>query len=100
MALTSAQRRKLPGSAFVYPAQRKYPVPTKAQASAAGISEAQRLRIHRNALSRAAQPGTAGSTSKVAPVVAARSGGKVESVKKTRSKVSPAVRARRTASGQ
>jgi hypothetical protein len=33
-------------------------VPTKAQARKAGISEAQRLRAHRNALSRAAQSGT------------------------------------------
>jgi hypothetical protein len=70
--LTSAQRNKLPPSAFAYPAQRKYPVPTKAQAKKAGISESQRLAIHRNALSRAAQRNTAGSYRYVASKVNAR----------------------------
>ena len=42
------QRDKLPDSAFVYPKKRKYPVPTKKQAEKAGISERQRLRLHRN----------------------------------------------------
>ena len=45
MSLTSAQRRKLPRSAFVYAPKSaprsswKYPVPTRAQAKRAGISE-------------------------------------------------------------
>jgi len=77
MALTSKQRKKLPDSAFAYPKQRKYPVPTRKQAAKAGISETQRLGLHRNALSRAAQKGTSGSYSKVAGKVATRSGGKV-----------------------
>jgi protoporphyrinogen oxidase len=86
VALTAAQRRKLPNSAFAYPSQRKYPVPTKAQARKAGISERQRLAIHRNALSRAAQKKTMGSTSKVRSVVARRAGGKVASVRGRRHK--------------
>jgi hypothetical protein len=70
MALTAKQRRKLPDSAFAYPTQRKYPVPTKTQAKRAGISETQRLGLHRNALSRSAQSGTHGSYSHVARKVA------------------------------
>jgi hypothetical protein len=80
MALTAAQRGKLPNSAFAYPSQRKYPIPTKAQARRAGISERQRLATHRNALSRAAQRSTMGSTSRVRSVVAKRHGGGVKSV--------------------
>lgn len=82
MALTSKQRAKLPSSAFAYPSQRKYPVPTKAQAKKAGISERQRVGLHRNALARAAQSGTTGSYPHVARKVKARSGGKVASVKR------------------
>jgi len=81
MALTSRQRNRLPKSAFAYPSQRKYPVPTKAQARKAGISEKQRLATHRNALSRAAQSGTSGSYRHVARKVNARS-----SVKPSRKK--------------
>jgi hypothetical protein len=81
MALTAKQRAKLPPSAFAYPSTRKYPVPTKAQARKAGISEKQRLAVHRNALSRAAQSGTSGSRAHVARKVKARSGGKIASVK-------------------
>lgn len=81
MALTARQRNALPASAFAYPKTRKYPVPTKAQAARAGISEAQRLRTHRNALSRAAQRNTAGSYRHVSGHVARRSGGKVASVR-------------------
>jgi hypothetical protein len=88
MALTSAQRRRLPSSAFVYPRQRKYPVPTKAQARRAGISEAQRLRIHRNALSRANQRRTSGSYPTVARKVKARAGAKVKTVGGRRGTVS------------
>lgn len=61
MPLTAKQRNKLPDSAFAYPSKRKYPVPTKAQARKAGIPEAQRQRILRNALSRGAQKNTSGS---------------------------------------
>jgi hypothetical protein len=77
MALSSKQRAKLPKSAFAYPAKRAYPVPTVAQAKRAGISEKQRLGLHRNALARAAQSGTTGSYGHVAKHVARRSGGKV-----------------------
>jgi len=69
MALTAAQRKKLPPSAFVYPKARKYPVPTKAQAKRAGISEKQRIALHRNAKSRAAQSKTMGTSAKVNAVV-------------------------------
>jgi hypothetical protein len=84
MPLTAAQRNKLPSSAFVYPSTRKYPVPTRAQARRAGISERQRIATHRNALSRAAQKNTSGSSSRVRAVVARRAGGKVASVKRSR----------------
>jgi GrpB-like predicted nucleotidyltransferase (UPF0157 family) len=72
MALTAAQRNALPRSAFVYPATRKYPVPTPAQARSAGISERQRMGILRNALSRAAQPNTRSTYPRVARVVRQR----------------------------
>jgi len=81
MALSAKQRNKLPRSAFAYPAQRKYPVPTKSQARKAGISERQRVGLHRNALSRAAQKGTSGSYGHVARHVNRRS-----SVKPSRKK--------------
>jgi hypothetical protein len=61
VALTTKQRNKLPASAFVYPSQRKYPVPTPAQAKAAGISEAENKAIHRAALSYSARKDTSGS---------------------------------------
>jgi hypothetical protein len=72
MGLTAKQRAKLPASAFVYPSRRSYPVPTKAQAQRAGISERQRVATARNALSRAAQSNTSGSYRTVARKVAAR----------------------------
>lgn len=84
MALSARQRNALPNSAFAYPAQRKYPVPTKAQARKAGISERQRIGLHRNALSRAAQSNTMGSTRHVRGVVGKRHGGAIASVKKGR----------------
>jgi hypothetical protein len=84
MALTARQRNALPRSAFAYPSQRKYPVPTKAQARRAGISERQRVNIHRNALSRAAQANTRGSTSHVRSVVARRHGGAIRSLARGR----------------
>jgi hypothetical protein len=78
VALTRRQRAKLPRSAFVIAPKGsprsswKYPVPTAAQARKAGISEAQRQRTHRAALSYAARSDTAGSTRRVAPVVSRR----------------------------
>ena len=80
MALTARQRRRLPASAFAYPSQRKYPVPTKAQARKAGIGETQRLALHRNALARANQPQTSGSYRHVARKVKARAGARVATV--------------------
>jgi hypothetical protein len=77
MALTTRQRDRLPASAFAIPSRRAYPMPTKAQARKAGISEAQRLRTHRNAISRAAQRGTGGSKAKMSRIARARTGGKV-----------------------
>ncbi len=84
MALTSKQRNALPNSAFAYPASRRYPVPTKAQARRAGISERQRVATLRSALSRAGQRNTRGSRGRVAPVVARRAAGKVASVRRGR----------------
>lgn len=87
MALSASQRRRLPSSAFAYPSKRKYPVPTKAQARRAGISEAQRLRLHRNALARANQSKTSGSYPTVARKVRARAGGKVATVSRAKGTV-------------
>jgi hypothetical protein len=73
MALTTAQRNKLPKSAFVYHSgprsNWKYPVPTKAQAKKAGISEKSRVKIHRAAKSYAARKSTSGTPAKVNAVV-------------------------------
>ena len=77
MALTTQQRSALPDKAFAFPKQRKYAVPTKKQAKKAGISEEQRLKLHRDALSRAVQRGTSGTYAKVAKKVQKRTGGKV-----------------------
>jgi hypothetical protein len=63
-------------------------MPTKAQAQRAGISEAQRLRTHRNALARSSQKGTGGSYPKMARVARARTGGKVASVSRSKGTVS------------
>jgi hypothetical protein len=73
--LTTKQRNALPKSAFAYPATRRFPVPTAAQARAAGISEGQRQRILRNAVARAAQTGTSGSKAHVRRIAMQRSGG-------------------------
>jgi hypothetical protein len=85
MSLTSRQRAALPRSAFLDPANRRFPVPTKAQAKAAGIGEGQRVRTMRNALSRAAQGQARGvkhvTTAMTRRKVAARAAGKVKSVK-------------------
>ncbi len=55
MALTAKQRAALPARAFLDPAHRRFPVPTKTQARRAGISETQRVATLRSALSRAGQ---------------------------------------------
>lgn len=85
MALTAKQRNALPRSAFLDPANRRFPVPTAAQARRAGIGERQRLGILRNALARASQRQARG-VKKVTPAatrrkVALRAGGKVSSVR-------------------
>ena len=77
MALSARQRNKLPPSAFVYrPTPRRstwrYPVPTAAQASKAGISEAERQRIHTAALAYGTRSSTMGSITKIRAVVQAR----------------------------
>jgi hypothetical protein len=73
MALTAAQRKKLPKSAFVYSSgprsNWRYPVPTKAQARKAGISEKERVKVHRAAKSYGARKQTRGSSSKINAVV-------------------------------
>lgn len=55
MALTARQRNALPPAAFIDRTHRRFPVPTQAQARKAGISESQRVRTLRSALSRAGQ---------------------------------------------
>jgi protoporphyrinogen oxidase len=90
--LTAKQRNALPDSAFVYRKARKYPVPTKAQAQRAGISEKKRQRLHRAALSYSAQRKTAGTPGRVRSVVRKRSGGKIASLRK---RSAPTVRRRR-----
>jgi hypothetical protein len=83
--LTAAQRNKLPPSAFVYhPAKAKtgqaktaangyrYPVPTRAQARKAGISESQRQTIHSAAVSYGARRSTHGSKATIKSAVAKR----------------------------
>jgi hypothetical protein len=78
MALTSAQRNALPRSAFVYApkgsprSQWKYPVPTRAQARKAGISESQRARTHNAARSYSGRRNTAGSYRTVNKVASRR----------------------------
>ena len=78
MALTAAQRRKLPRSAFVYAPKSaprsawRYPVPTAAQAKRAGISEASRQRIGRAAVSYSARRDTMGTRGRVQAVARRR----------------------------
>ena len=80
MALTTRQRNALPRSAFLYaPADKprsawRYPVPTKAMAQRAGISEAQRQRTARAAVAYSARRDTVGSKRAVAPVARQRAG--------------------------
>lgn len=87
MALTARQRNKLPNSAFAL-SGRRYPVPTKAQAKRAGIPEAQRVRMGRNALARAAQPQTSGTYPTIARVVRKRMGTKIPTVSRTKGTIS------------
>jgi hypothetical protein len=80
VALTTAQRNRLPRRAFLYapkgsPRSRwRYPVPTRAQARAAGISEAQRQRIAKSAVAYSAHRNTIGSRSRVEPIARQRAG--------------------------
>jgi hypothetical protein len=95
MALTARQRNALPDSAFVNRRDRKFPVPTKAQARRAGIPEAQRVRTVRNALARAAQAHTSSSYKRVAPVARTRAGAQVRSVSRSHGTVTrPGLRRR------
>jgi hypothetical protein len=95
VALTARQRNALPDSAFVNQRDRKYPVPTKAQARRAGIPETQRIRTVRNALARSAQPQTSSSYRRVAPVVRKRAGAQVRTVSRTHGTVTrPGLRRR------
>jgi hypothetical protein len=76
MAISASKRRSLPRSAFAYPSTRSYPIDTPKRA--------------RNALARAAQPGTKGSYSHVARAVRRRYGNKIASVGRKRGTVSRA----------
>jgi hypothetical protein len=99
MALTAAQRKKLPPSAFVYHSgprsNWRYPVPTKAQAKRAGISERERVKVHRAAKSYAARKTTRGTSGRVNAVVHKR--GPLKASRKTRAKTrrKPSTRRRR-----
>lgn len=90
MALTSKQRNALPKSAFALPGQRKYPVPTKAQAKKAGISERQRVATIRNALARSAQPQTRGAYPTIARLARTRAGDQIATVSRTKGTVTSA----------
>lgn len=72
-ALKAKRRKKLPKTAFAYPATRSYPIDTLARA--------------RNALARAAQSGTAGTYQHVARAVRKRYGNKIASVGPARGSV-------------
>jgi len=76
MALTAAQRRRLPRSAFAIRSGPRsnwaYPLPTKAQARAAGISEASRQRMLRAAASYSARRSTRGSPARIQPAARAK----------------------------
>jgi len=80
--LTTKRRNQLPSSAFAYPATRRYPIDTLARA--------------RNALARAAQPGTSGSYTHVAKAVRKKWGDRVATVGPTKGTLSkPGKRRRR-----
>lgn len=67
---TAKGTSKLPASAFAYPKTRQYPINT--------------LKRARNALSRAAQPGTSGSYNHVLKKVKARYGKKIKTAGKSK----------------
>jgi hypothetical protein len=69
-ASTAKGTKKLPSSAFAYPKTRQYPINT--------------LKRARNALARAAQPGTSGSYSVVLRKVKARYGKKIKTAGKSK----------------
>ena len=69
-ASTAKGTKRLPASAFAYPKTRQYPINTIARA--------------RNALARAAQPGTSGSYSHVLRKVKARYGSKIKTAGKSK----------------
>lgn len=94
MTLTAKQRRKLPPSAFAIPSQRKYPIPTKAQARAAGIGEAQRLRLGRNALARSTNKRTAGTYPRIAKLTRSRMPGIATTSRATGTVTAPGKRRR------
>jgi hypothetical protein len=79
VALTAAQRNRLPASAFVIHSGPRskwaYPLPSPAQARKAGISEPQRQRMLRAAAAYSARSSTRGSYSKIAPRARRRAGG-------------------------
>jgi hypothetical protein len=80
MALTAAQRRRLPRSAYAFaprgaPRSRwRYPMPTRAQARRAGISEGQRRRTINSAKAYSAHRNTLGSPARIQPVARRRRG--------------------------
>jgi hypothetical protein len=90
MALNARQRNALPNSAFALPSKRLFPVPTQAQAKAAGIGETQRLNIIRNGLSRAAQAKTRGSYQRIAALARTRAGEKIPTVSRTKGTITHA----------
>jgi len=69
-ASTAKGVKRLPSSAFAYPKTRQYPINTVKRA--------------KNALARAAQPGTSGTYAHVARAVRKRYGNKIASVGKKR----------------
>ena len=80
--LTAKRRNRLPASAFAYPSRRAYPIDTLPRA--------------RNALARAAQPGTSGSYTHVARAVRRKWGDRVATVGPTKGRVTkPGKRRRR-----
>jgi len=91
MALTTAQRNRLPRSAFgVAPkgsprSAWKYPMPTKTQARRAGISEASRQRTLNAAVSYSARSSTASSKARIAPIAAKRGRSASAGITRTRS---------------
>jgi hypothetical protein len=72
MALTANQRNKLPASAFVYHSgprsNWRYPVPTRGQASKAGISEKQRQTMLGAAKAYSGRGNTRGTKGRVSSV--------------------------------